>query len=456
MNIGWTTLASQEDAQKMAAELVDAKLAVCVQTSGPINSYYLWHGTLETAEEYRLTIKFFAAKTEKLEAWLQKNHPYEVPEWMALPADRVGASYKRWAEDEAGVKQAASKLDSHSAKKEVLRLSKQGRNLLRKKRFRDAEKSFLEALELDNKNSYILVGLADTCRELKKFEQAISYYEKVLEFDSVNVFALRGIGDAYRGILQHKRAIPYWMRYLECNKNDIYVMVRLAESFNKTGNFEKAEAFYLMALKVNKDDKYALLGLGSLYYKVEDDDKALEYFDKLLAMDDSYVAVLTMMGNIYRRRCNYEQASKFYEKAATLESWNSFALYGLGDCYRGMADLEQAIFWWSKILENEPNNQDLLTRVGDAMLSLNKFDNSLEHYMRSLKVGFDLYALLGMSRLHRAQNNYTEAEKCCLEILEKVPDHLRVLEELRSIYRSCGDSEKESEIEDKIAACEGE
>jgi tetratricopeptide (TPR) repeat protein len=453
MNIGWTTLASLEDAQKMAAELVAERLAACVQIAGPINSYYLWHGELETTEEYRLTIKFLGAKTEKLEAWLRENHPYEVPQWLAVPADRVGTPYKRWAEDEAGVKQV-KKMDGHSAKKEVLRLSKQGRNFLRKKRFQEAEASFMEALELDDKNSYILVGLADTCREMKKFEQAISYYEKVLEFDSVNVFALRGIGDAYRGILQHKRAIPYWMRYLECNKNDIYVMVRLAESFNKTGNFEKAESFYLMAMKVNGEDKYALLGLGSLYYKVEDDDKALEYFDKLLALDDSYVAVLTMVGNIYRRRRSYELASQYYEKAANLESWNSFALFGLGDCHRGMADLEQAIFWWSKILENEPNNQDLLTRVGDAMLSLNKFDNSLEHYMRSLKVGFDLYALLGMSRLYRTQANFSEAEKCCLEILEKVPDHARVMEELLAVYQGLGDTDKIAEVEAKIAVLE--
>ncbi len=455
MNIGWTTLASLEDAQKMAGDLVGSKLAVCVQVDGPISSYYLWHGDLENSEEYRLTIKFLVGQTEKLEGWLRENHPYEVPQWLVVPADRVGVAYKLWAEDEADLRETKSvKMSTHAAKKEVLRLSKQGRNYLRKKRFREAEKTFSQALELDTKNAYILVGLADTCRELKKFEQAISCYEKVLEFDSVNVFALRGIGDAYRGILQHKRAIPYWMRYLECNKNDIYVMVRLAESFNKTGDYEKAESFYLRALGVNGGDKYALLGMGSLYYKIEHDDKALDCFDKLLSMDGGYVAVLTMVGNIYRRRHNYELACQYYEKAAKLESQNSFALYGLGDCHRGMADLEQAIYWWSKILENEPNNQDLLTRVGDAMLGLNKFDSSLEHYMRSLKVGFDLYALLGMSRLYRTQGNFVEAERCCLEILDKAPYHARVLDELASVYQGNGDTEKVAEIEKKIAALE--
>lgn len=446
MNIAWTTLSTLAEARKMAAELIKSRLAVCVQIDGPVSSYYLWEGKEENSDEYRLSIKFMAEKTEKIETWIAENHPYEVPQWITVAAERVGDSYRRWVEKEYGLERIAAKKDGHTAKKEVLRLSKQGRNYLRKHRYQEAKRSFLQALELDNKNAYVLVGLADTCRELKKFDQAIKYYERVLEFDAVNVFALRGIGDAYRGILQHKRAIPYWMRYLECNKNDIYVMVRLAESFNKTGNFDKAEAFYINALAVNDQDKYALLGLGSLYYKAEIDDKALECFDKLLNMDDSYVAVLTMVGNIYRRRRQYEEASQYYEKAARLESWNSFALYGLGDCHRGLADLDKAVYWWSKILENEPNNQDLLTRVGDALLTLNRIDSSMEHYTRSLKVGFDLYALLGMSRLYRAQGNYPEAEKCCLEILERVADHQRVLEELRLVYEGMGEAGKADKI----------
>lgn len=452
MNIGWTTLATLEEAQKMAAELVSAHLAACVQISGPISSYFLWHGSLDIAEEYRLTIKFLAAQTGKLEAWLQENHPSEIPQWLAVSADRVGASYERWAADEAMV-QLPDK-NAPSVRQEVVKLSKQGRNLLRKKRFEEAKEVFLEAMKLDEENPYILVGLADTCRELKKFDQAISYYEKVIKFDAVNIFALRGIGDAYRGLLLYKNAILYWLRYMECNKRDIYVMVRLAESFNKIDDFAKAESFYLMALGVNGEDKYALLGLGSLYYKAENDDKAAEYFNKLLSLDDSYVAVLTMVGNICRRRCNYEVASQYYEKAVNLEPWNSFAIYGLGDCHRGMADWEQAIQCWEKILQNEPDNQELLTRIGDAMLNLNRLDKALEYYTRSEKLGFNMYTLLGMSKLYHRKGNFSEAEKCCREILKKVPNHPRAMAALASIVHELGDTDKIAEIKAKIAACE--
>jgi len=444
MNIGWTTLANRKDAEKLARDVVEAKMAVCAQVDGPITSFYYWEGKPRRDEEFRVAIKFLSANSEAIETWINEHHPYDTPQWLVVAAERVLPGYRRWAEGNCECR------TPQRTKKDVIRLSKLGRNYLRKRCYVEAEKTFLEALELDPHNAYILVGLGDTCREMKKYETAISHYEKVLEFDSVNVFALRGIGDAYRGILQHKRAIPYWLRYLECNKDDIYVMVRLAESFNKTGNFERAEDFYKQALAVNPEDKYALLGLGSLYYKIENDDLALEYFDKLLSLDGGYVAVLTMVGNIYRRRREYARALDFYKRAIAIEPWNTFALYGLGDCCRGLENLEEAVSWWAKILEKEPNNQDLLTRVGDAMVNLGDADKAIDHYRRSLEAGFDLYALLGLARVFKAKGELRAAADCCEQILEKVPEHQRTLEELHGIYLEMGEAAKAGEVRDVL------
>lgn len=440
MNIAWTTLASRVEAEQFAHDLVVERLAFCAQVEGPIRSFYTWEDKLETEEEFRVTVKFLRENTEKIEEWLVEHHPYDIPQWLIVAVDRVLPIYREWAEE------FSVRTETKKPKKDILRLSKQGRSFLRKRRFLEAEKIFLEALALDDKNAYVLVGLADTLRELHKFQESITYYDRVLEFDPVNVFALRGIGDSYRGVLQHKRAIPYWLRYLDRNSNDIYVMVRLAESFNKIGEFAKAESFYLRALKVNPDDKYGLLGLGSLYYKIDEDAKALDYFDRLLAIDGDYVAVLTMAGNIFRRKKEYPTATTYYEKAISLESMNSFALYGLGDCYRGQEDLDQAIYWWSKILDKEPGNQELLTRIGDAMLNMGKIPQATEQYKKSLAVGFDLYALLGLSRAYRLENNNEEAIRSCEQILDKVVNHQRALEELVVIYRHMGDDGKVEEV----------
>ena len=78
---------------------------------------------------------------------------------------------------------------------DVLKLSKLGKRLLKQRRYNDAEKAYLEGLDLEPGNSYILVGLGDLYRLSKKFNKAISYYSRLMKQDENNVFALRGIGD---------------------------------------------------------------------------------------------------------------------------------------------------------------------------------------------------------------------------------------------------------------------
>lgn len=431
MYIGWTTVSSREDAEKLAREAVSEKLVACAQVEGPIRSFYLWQENLKSEEEYRIVFKFLAKNAGRLEIWLKGNHPYEVPQWITVQAEHVLAEYLQWA-----------KGNLQSDHKKAIELSRQGSEFLKKRQWKDAEATFLEALEVDSENTYVLVGLGDVHRETGKFHKAIGFYEKTLEIDPLNMFALRGVGDAYRGLGQAGKAVSYWQRYLEQNQDDIHVLTRLADSYVKTGNFAESEGLYLKALSLDQTDKYALRGIGNLYYKLADHDKALAYFEKFIALDDTYIAVLTMAGNIYRRRKQYEKAAYFYEKALKQEPWNIFALYGMGDSQRGMKNHEGSIACWLKILEKEPQNQNLHSRVGDALVILGKLDDAMDHYRKSLKVNYDMFALLGMARVHRLKKEYGEAEKCLLQILEKNKDEERTLAELIHLYDETGEDAK--------------
>ncbi|OKY77020.1 MAG: hypothetical protein BM485_00445 [Desulfobulbaceae bacterium DB1] len=431
MYIGWTTVSSREDAEKLAREAVSEKLVACAQVEGPIRSFYLWQENLKSEEEYRIVFKFLAKNAGRLEIWLKGNHPYEVPQWITVQAEHVLAEYLQWA-----------KGNLQSDHKKAIELSRQGSEFLKKRQWKDAEATFLEALEVDSENTYVLVGLGDVHRETGKFHKAIGFYEKTLEIDPLNMFALRGVGDSYRGLGQAGKAVSYWQRYLEQNQDDIHVLTRLADSYVKTGNFAESEGLYLKALSLDQTDKYALRGIGNLYYKLADHDKALAYFEKFIALDDTYIAVLTMAGNIYRRRKQYEKAAYFYEKALKQEPWNIFALYGMGDSQRGMKNHEGSIACWLKILEKEPQNQNLHSRVGDALVILGKLDDAMDHYRKSLKVNYDMFALLGMAKVHRLKKEYGEAENYLLQILEKNKDEERTLAELIHLYDETGEDAK--------------
>ena len=56
-----TTVASEEDAERISIALVERRLAACVQAVGPIASRYRWQGKVETAREWQCLAKTEAA-----------------------------------------------------------------------------------------------------------------------------------------------------------------------------------------------------------------------------------------------------------------------------------------------------------------------------------------------------------------------------------------------------------
>src|SRR3954470_19014071 len=80
-----STWANVEDAERLARALVEARVAACVNIVSGVRSFYRWKGAVEDAAECLLVIKSSRSLFDALCAVLQKAHPYEVPEIVALP-----------------------------------------------------------------------------------------------------------------------------------------------------------------------------------------------------------------------------------------------------------------------------------------------------------------------------------------------------------------------------------
>ena len=78
-----TTVATLAQAQALAKGLLDAKLAASEQLEPGLQSFYRWGGKVCDDPEVRLTIKTLPAKSGELQAFLAKQHPYDVPQFVA-------------------------------------------------------------------------------------------------------------------------------------------------------------------------------------------------------------------------------------------------------------------------------------------------------------------------------------------------------------------------------------
>ncbi len=81
---------------RLARELVERRLAACVNMIAGVRSFYRWEGTLHADAEVQLIIKSRRGRFEDLRACLNEHHPYDVPEVLALPIVAGSEPYLEW------------------------------------------------------------------------------------------------------------------------------------------------------------------------------------------------------------------------------------------------------------------------------------------------------------------------------------------------------------------------
>jgi periplasmic divalent cation tolerance protein len=90
-----TTVPDAVVAEKLAAQVLDARLAACVSRQGPILSAFHWQGQIESADEIQLLFKTSIARALELEQFIQSHHPYDTPEILSWQAT-ASSAYGQW------------------------------------------------------------------------------------------------------------------------------------------------------------------------------------------------------------------------------------------------------------------------------------------------------------------------------------------------------------------------
>jgi len=96
----FTNLPDRDAALKLARELVERRLAACVNVLNGCTSVYRWKGAVEEAGEVPVLIKARAGRYNELEAAIRELHPYELPEVVAVPVVRGLPDYLDWVAEE--------------------------------------------------------------------------------------------------------------------------------------------------------------------------------------------------------------------------------------------------------------------------------------------------------------------------------------------------------------------
>ena len=92
------TCPDRDTALRLADAAVRDRLAACVNLLPGVESVYEWNGRLERAHEVLLLAKTTSQAYPALETLWRSDHPYELPEVIAVPVSSGSESYLQWIE----------------------------------------------------------------------------------------------------------------------------------------------------------------------------------------------------------------------------------------------------------------------------------------------------------------------------------------------------------------------
>ena len=91
-----STVGADFDARALARELVEQRLVACVNIIDRLQSIYRWEGKVAEDGEQLLVMKTIEERVAALKEALFARHPYDVPEFLVLPIERIEGPYREW------------------------------------------------------------------------------------------------------------------------------------------------------------------------------------------------------------------------------------------------------------------------------------------------------------------------------------------------------------------------
>ena len=95
-----TTVADNDGAEAFARQLVEERLAACVNLHPAMLSFYRWQGQVTRDAERQIVIKTTRDRVPALEARLKALHTYDLPEFLVLPVEQGSEAYLAWVSEQ--------------------------------------------------------------------------------------------------------------------------------------------------------------------------------------------------------------------------------------------------------------------------------------------------------------------------------------------------------------------
>lgn len=90
------TAPNRRVARSLAKAALESRLVACANIVPGIESHYRWDGRVTSGKELLLILKTRPACLKRLEKLILEQHPYDTPEFLAVPIGTGSQAYLKW------------------------------------------------------------------------------------------------------------------------------------------------------------------------------------------------------------------------------------------------------------------------------------------------------------------------------------------------------------------------
>ncbi|MEW5820356.1 MAG: tetratricopeptide repeat protein [Cyanobacteriota bacterium] len=260
-----------------------------------------------------------------------------------------------------------------------------------------AQREFLNVIREDPNNSQAHNGMGMTYYRMTTssnmdirekigslYRRAADEFEKAIACDPTNDEAIANLGMIYQHQGRFQDAESHYRKALELNPLNPNANYRLGTILYENGDVDSAISYYQEALKVDSKNSSAHFHLGEALIAKGRYSEAIESLQTSLYLNPNSAPVQEKLGEAYKHQGNETAAIEAFKKSIAIKPEDTLPYLLLSSVYEDRGDDELAIAELKSALKNNPDFSEAKLKIADMSLKLNKVDQSVEFYKKTL------------------------------------------------------------------------
>jgi tetratricopeptide (TPR) repeat protein len=205
-------------------------------------------------------------------------------------------------------------------------------------------------------NARVLVLVGQIHAQANRMDDAEKSFRDALRVNEASAEAWSGLGDVYDSRRDLKSAADCYGKALALKPDLIYTLLNAGQVADKLDEQKRAEELYRRALELNPQQAEAANGLGLAFAKQGQGGEARKYFEQAIALKRDYAGAINNLGVLYIQQGKANDAIAAFEYGIGVAPQDEMLYLNLGRIYAQQGKFDRARQLMQQLLERKPDS----------------------------------------------------------------------------------------------------